>query len=37
MMDSTPVTARIRRFIVGNGSGAAFSLSHDLDTGVTPV
>ena len=32
MMDPTPVTARIRRFIVGNGSGTAFSVSHGLGT-----
>lgn len=32
MLDPEPVAARIRRFIVGDGSGAAFSLAHGLDT-----
>ncbi len=31
MLDPEPVAARIRRFIVGDGSGVAFSLAHGLD------
>ncbi len=32
MMESTPTPARVRHFIIGDGNGSAFRLSHGLDT-----
>ncbi len=37
MMESTPTPARVRHFIIGDGKGSAFRLSHGLDTSAPVV